>query len=124
MKATELRIGNLITANFGMGYEQQETVDADTFDRFDSDHVTFDAIPLTEEWLLKFGFTVGRESDLDLPPLKFYRKEEHYNGKTAHLFVSDYGDDSHYDIPLPHIKYIHQLQNLYYSLTGEELTLK
>ena len=25
---------------------------------------------------------------------------------------------------IPHIKYVHQLQNLYFALTGEELTIK
>ena len=68
-------------------------------------------IPLTEEWLLKFGFEY---SDLNgdsglwkIPPFQIYGK---YN-----QFIYDYKLD---------VNYVHQLQNLYFALTGEELTIK
>jgi hypothetical protein len=39
----------------------------------------------------------------------------------------DFSIDTEYEyntVPLPHITYIHQLQNLFHSLTGEELQYK
>ena len=62
-------------------------------------------IPLTEEWLLKFGF---RESNKYLFKYKLGLKKR--------------GDNYFYDNIS--IKHVHQLQNLYFALTGEELTLK
>jgi len=68
-------------------------------------------IPLTEEWLERFGFEY---SDLNgdsglwkIPPFQIYGK---YN-----QFLYDYRLD---------VNYVHQLQNLYFALTGEELTIK
>ena len=77
----------------------------------------FEPIPLTEDWLIKFGF----------------RKKERKMDK-SHNF--DLNISKHYvvrvsggEIYLPYIgwtgkMYVHQLQNLYFALTGEELTIK
>lgn len=81
-------------------------------------------IPLTGNWLIRLGFKKGDDGDLELFPLKYFKELLRYNGKSAPIFVSDFGDDSHYDLPISHIKYVHQLQNLYFALTGEELTVK
>lgn len=76
-------------------------------------------IPLTEEILLKVGFEYDRLEER----FNFYGKNEcHYilekqndwffvgikNSKSINYFVWD-------------IKYLHQLQNLYFALTGQEL---
>jgi hypothetical protein len=73
-------------------------------------------IPLTEEWLLRFGFL--RQHD----GLVFY-KNGHFiePNNTVNLFdfyTGDYGD---WYVTIEHV---HQLQNLYFALTGEELTIK
>lgn len=64
-------------------------------------------IEITEEWLLKFGF---QEDDA------FY----HLNNIWISNFYEDYysldGVDS------SKIKYVHELQNLFFALTHEELT--
>ena len=74
-------------------------------------------IPLTEEWLLKFGFG---------------KSEEHEYGCNTHEifgFYYDYHFNKFYlDTPneqvcIPFIKYVHQLQNLYFSLCGKELEI-
>ena len=66
-------------------------------------------IPLTEEWLLKFGF-----DKIDFQFIKngiklFPIRDLYYRGNFP--IKSD-------------IKYVHQLQNLYFALTGEELIIK
>jgi hypothetical protein len=75
-----------------------------------------DPIPLTEEWLLKFGFELDIEDD-------------GYSKGKYKVSVSDEGCiffiyDSYYPIEICEFKHTHQLQNLYFALTGEELEIK
>lgn len=65
-------------------------------------------IPLTEEWLLKFGF--DSENDLKHPdaPIYFCLVREE--------LICFLHNCSH-----RHIKYAHQLQNLFFILTAHEL---
>ena len=115
MKAEELRIGNYIYYSSEVSKDELMTVSIGTFGLmlYNSDQLS--PIPLTEEWLLKFGF----ESD----EITF-----EFNGFTLGWYK---GDKMYYlptgQISLRHkkeIEYVHQLQNLYFALTGEELTIK
>jgi hypothetical protein len=78
-------------------------------------------IELTEEWLMKFGF-----EKRDVP----YQRRWLLNGfeieKQGKLFAYVIWDESapHLTQFRGHSKYVHQLQNLYFVLTGKELTLK
>jgi hypothetical protein len=134
MEAKELRIGNLISANYV--YEGQ----VKTFERFnDTLNVVFFSdgkpngigeylydvkpIPLTEEWLLKFGFewddvetkTNGGTEKMLLKDILLMKRHQDT------LWVAcPYG----YLISPHRTLYVHQLQNLYFALTGEELTIK
>ena len=76
-------------------------------------------IILTEEWLYKFGF---EENGVDKKENEKYRKYWSEGKFDVYKIISFYLDNnkSHE----PDIKYVHQLQNLYFALTGEELTLK
>jgi len=69
-------------------------------------------IPLIEEWLLRFGAIVY-EFDNGLP--NQYRIGER-------LFVIRENQITDYGSSVV-LKYVHQLQNLYFSLTQTELTL-
>lgn len=96
------------------------------------------SIPLTEEWLLKFGFEVINRSGtnfwskdievangnhLDLY-LHFHIKNGEIvnSGLTSGEIDNEYGyvqdERTHLENS---IKYVHQLQNLYFALTGKEL---
>lgn len=76
-------------------------------------------IPLTEEWLVKLGFEKTYESAFrlkyDLPcnfiGFDFSKTED--KSMDGLRFYGRYFK----------IKYVHQLQNLYFALTGEELTI-
>ena len=73
-------------------------------------------ILLSEKWLLNFNFE-KKENNwkvLDLIYFKFSWE------RLAGLTLTIDGNS----IYLSNIKYIHQLQNLYFALSGEELTLK
>jgi hypothetical protein len=71
----------------------------------------FQPIPLTEEWLNKFDF-ITTYGTWKFRGIEYYSIES--NG-------SLYFDDQY---TATDIKYVHQLQNLYFALTGEELTIK
>ena len=106
MKEEDLRIGNYYIDEDG--YEHQ--VSARDFSWMAWDYCR--PIPLTEEWLLKFGFKWDGIS---------YRDNGRYSIiKTKRGF--DFGFEwEDYNTP---IDYVHQLQNLYHALKGEELTIK
>jgi hypothetical protein len=103
MKASELRIGNLV-------YNKEENIVY-----VNTNHLTlllygiedeFNPIPLTEEWLIKLGAKKDKIdntyylSELEIMLPNFFRY------KTSII---------------SRIDYVHQLQNLYFVLTGEEL---
>lgn len=111
MDAKELRIGNYVYAQSG-----KLVVNRDSIYKVENVNIQsarkYEPIPLTEEWMLKFGF------------------EESYwqaSGKFAH-WIKDGADWFDGDLNcivyyrVTEIKYVHQLQNLYFALTGEELT--
>ena len=94
MNARELRIGNLV-------YEDDNNVVLE-IDEWDLTNIgTIKPIPLTEEWLVK---------------LKMEHNESLTKGNGTYWFT----------LITPHtpITYVHQLQNLYFALTGEELKIK
>jgi len=76
----------------------------------------FEPIPLTEEWLLKFGFEKHRFSHL----------KKHKSGVVLCLLDDCFVLNNYKDHLIINYKnkYVHQLQNLYFALTGQELELK
>ena len=104
MKTSELRIGNYV-------YFEDRLLKFDFESGWNFDYIK--PIPLTEEWLIKFGF----ETD----------NIEWWNGLIS---IGIYKDGLFYcptgEISLrigKEIQYVNQLQNLYFALTGEELIL-
>lgn len=127
MKANELRIGNLILNDRAVNTVKGIHTDSAYLKTrqcnfIDARMDLIKPIPLTTEWLEKLGW-------------------EYYNGKTEGILTMDFGCKmdvdykdgellikSHYEGEYlyrnTHVKYVHQLQNLYFALTGEELTIK
>jgi hypothetical protein len=122
IQANELRIGNWIKTP-----EQEEKVYDNFFDtdegvRFINDWniSVIKPIPLNEEWLIKFGFGNYKPRIFSTKKV-FYIVLDHARHIEIHKqseFIWQYGHDQ------MEIKYVHQLQNLYYALCGEELTIK
>lgn len=123
MKAEELRIGNLVEYKINDKFDDRKEwwevseIDADDIhwlSKVDKEDENFRQIPLTEEWLLKFGFEKdGNDLILDngLFLLVSYNDDEFVHLKSNHLET------------IVSIKYLHQLQNLYFALTGIELLI-
>ena len=112
MKATELRIGNIVEF---MGMEK--VIDIEIFKDIDSNYATASPIKLSKEWLIKFGFTHDEDSwyysldyDSDKETFKVYLRID--NDKYGVINVNHFGLN---------LEHIHQLQNLYFALTGKEL---
>lgn len=125
MTIQELRLGNVISAlgktETTVTYLSLEDTMVGTTDFADRPIEDFEGVPLTEEWLLKFGFEKVYESDYRIKyDLKIdYRLGYDINKalKNTPEGVSFRGD--HYT----NMNKVHRLQNLYFALTGEELTL-
>jgi len=126
MKASELMIGNWV--NFAEENVLFQIVEIDSegltvenkSDKTWIELETFEPIPLTEEWLAKFGFVKSEE--------KFnYFERVTYNNYTleANKRIISFSIDKYkcLDCSHDHVKYVHQLQNLYFALTGEQLKL-
>lgn len=118
MKAQELRLGNLVYDTGG----KVNTINMDAFKYLlsygDTDICQVKPIPLTEEWLVKF----------DGKKILYSEIKDYSFGDYSVTIIKDvfkfWVVDS-IDSPLCiEIKYVHQLQNLYFALTGEELTIK
>jgi len=121
MKATELRLGNFIYADglHGGVIKTVEGIDVKGTLREENRVILFKdhpvgefiqhckGIPLTEEWLLKFGFSFDK--------LNFYRLDKRLIVVRGKRFI-DFGSDVE-------LKYVHQLQNFFFALTGTELSM-
>lgn len=112
MEANELRIGNYVMWQNTLIHIETHNLFNRTLQKINEDRCN--PVPLTEEWLLKFGF-ISDEITFEL------------NG----FMLGQYKDNHFYYLPtnqinLRHknqIKYVHQLQNLYFALSGKEIIL-
>lgn len=129
MKANELRIGNLIQWEDDsnnivkvatIGGKGKPWVRYDELDPKEPSGVArlfeFIPIPLTKEWLLKLGFG------------DFNGYFARYWGKNGFEIIvwNNYYKKYFFELAKGRtilIDYVHQLQNLYFALTGEELKL-
>lgn len=121
MEARELRIGNIIEhptkGARGYTYVNHRTIN---YLASHPEPLAYKAIPLTEEWLIKFGalskdgcvwIDFALHSDT---PFVSYRSVE----KCCYFHPNMEGKFEY------KIQYVHQLQNLHFALTGKELQIK
>lgn len=123
MKANELRIGNYIfndtdivtvigISKTAVEISSDENEQANyTCYKYSDIHPELSPVPLTEEWLMEFGFGITCNIVADKNKVELVYEQgiwRYYLSKTT----------------WKDIMYVHQLQNLYFALTGEELTVK
>lgn len=138
MKQKELRIGNYcLRSNYLCKVSAIFTTHFWVVDGYGIDHGIsikdkLKPIPLTEEWLLEFGFKKANEKEIY--PNSFIKNNvlrsrlylrTYYKGGYLWGFITK----SKFELTRHHefydgkpIYYVHQLQNLYFALTGKELT--
>lgn len=130
MEANELRIGDFV--NYGkkvssvleirnegvivqiLGFDNNQLIDLG--------ERNIEPIPLTEEWLLKFGWIWNEECNS-------YEKYPNGDARMNMAYRELNGSYTMFNYVIKaticeRIWYVHQLQNLYFALTGEELTIK
>jgi hypothetical protein len=132
MKSSNLRIGNLVDLGNRIAKVTEinhlacVVVDLEETQDTIEDYERVKGIILTEEWLLKFGEWV-KEDDL------FVRRLDTINDALRLDYINDDGElcwefyvynIAGQRVGCAYIKYVHQLQNLYFALTGEELEMK
>lgn len=120
----ELRIGNIIKS-----YLTGEIVHTDWLvikhisygnyqNSYHTDQPVYEPIPITDDWLIRLGFeepkgyggfVIDDDYTYTLHPIL-----------TMDQCYSFYINESHETV----VRYVHQLQNLYFALTGKELKLK
>ena len=121
LKEYDLRIGNFIkvistTKTFDSYITQAKGYDIVRIEEKSFNTWNYDPVILDEEWLLKFGFKkiVGN-------------CEINYTNGVFHIFINSLNEVNFNFFPnfewYKKIKYVHELQNLYFALTGTELTL-
>ncbi len=124
MKANELRIGNYVYMDMSIDDIEVVRLKIGDLASFAIEARELYPIPLTEEWLLKFGF-------------EFYKKQVSLNvgGELFNYAVKNeiiiwtdlktgWTLDGRINRKTHWLNSVHQLQNLYFALTGEELKLK
>ncbi|MGJ1369547.1 hypothetical protein [Sphingobacterium spiritivorum] len=137
MKATELRIGNVLTF-----LDKQVAVVAITethasikgyeLNRYTPvalDYTGLQRIPLTEEILLKCGFDFSQfKKPMQTCGVDLFYGHDYYfkriGYKTDLILRSLNGVFRIECFYSTRIQYLHQLQNLYFALTGKELEVK
>jgi hypothetical protein len=124
---TPNKIGNMSISYYGVnGGYCTTSLEENITDNEIEDYV-IQPIPLTEEWLLKFGFIKNTYPNLHWFKCldngdKLSITEHKQYGSNKHLsFYFNCGGYSSIDLQLINV---HQLQNLYFALTNEELTFK
>jgi hypothetical protein len=119
IKASELRIGNCIWDD---ALQKVKFVTHRVISDLASsaEPLPYSPIALTPEWLERCGFEWDSVPDSD--------------GDEHNIYTTTWGemevtmpDNNILEVEgfrMPHIKHLHHLQNLYHSLTGEELEIK
>ena len=125
MKPTELRIGNLIYNCIGEPFK----VNATTIGSFGLGVITlgnFKPIPLTEDWLERFGFVKMTTTTTSFD-------DEYIDGtdryRTRHPTWALTSEKKLVALMrgfriANELQFVHQWQNLYYALTGIEITIE
>lgn len=150
MKASELRIGNLVEhvaefsgCHFSITGISEKTCSmrgisgpakefsAELTETTILPNGRFDGlrpIPLSEEWLLRFGFEKRFSSELPLYSIAI-KVGIASDSLNVRLFKNSVAISLGYADTLKviwdkHPQHVHQLQNLYFALSGQELTIK
>lgn len=140
MKANELRIGNLVSIEPVIGTQKvigifPEYIVTPMVEKANFELI--EPIKLSKKWLLNFGFSYRK---YDAPNEKMRKAFEEQNPMIKYLDIHTefpiyppYEKKIHWtiEVKMPHgnlypinVIYVHQLQNIYFAITGEELTIK
>lgn len=146
MEAKELRLNNLVIIGFKREEKRVECeiTASDLMDfeiNRDKSVFVYNPILLTDKWLLELGFEnwgLGTQWNNEHESYVRYVRHNDLDGTSnfeIHYVKSTYGNTEHYQYIIScdeddrlnwgeDLEYVHQLQNLYFVLTGKELEWK
>lgn len=140
IKANELRCGNMVLYKpYGNRDGERVTIAGILgmqayFNKYTNESGMFhnlQPIPLTEEWLERMGFQKMLQSaDPDYGPIEWskeYPVSYQSGPEYFTLWPNEGGSNGNFlldNYSAAPLKYVHQLQNLYFAVCGEELTIK
>jgi len=109
----EIRLGNTYKIEMGDGTYKSDLINLEDLRNLLDDDLDdfYQAMEISEEWLIKLGF-IHAGNFCDCINYKL-------NGIDIWLYANNEIAFGKWDL-----KYVHQLENLYFALTGEELTYK
>lgn len=125
IKPQELRLGNLVTDSRGKilnilelleSYARVYTIRKDWWSS--TSYEEFEPIELTEDWLEKLGFEKTTPDGWLCLNICNDWTFLYWNKGLLELSVN------RHSVVLKNVMHVHQLQNLTFALTGEELTIK
>jgi hypothetical protein len=117
IRENELRVGVYI-----LYCEKVFKVDAECISMHWGDDLddAYRPIPLTKEWLLNLGFKKDVDGSFMKNDISIFLDKRF----KTNLFLQENQDNFKWFSYECKIQYVHQLQNLYSALTGDELTIK
>lgn len=126
MKENELRIGNYIKLMLNDEDFAIVQVTLNDLEAVDNKNGVYEPIPLKEDWLCKHGFLVNN-FDYSIPIseckvvwLTLIPQDEECTAYSVCVTQKD-EDEGDQNVFLSDISYVHQLQNLFFALTGKDL---
>ena len=119
MKSNEFRIGNLIhwESKNGVTPPQDIAINWSMLGNIDLQNAfckDYTPIPITIEWLERFGFEEGKML-IDNAPKRWLQWSF-----ATEFWIENSDKDTMHEII--NVRYVHQLQNLYFALTEKELS--
>ena len=128
LQITELRVGNLLKVDKNI-WTVEDIINGDsTWELYFKENpeynhwVNAEPIKISNDWLVKLGFKLYPSGYycLDIHGEKVYISIGLKHDTEPNLIL-DSGENA-LSFNLKHIKYVHQLQNLFFALTGVELS--
>jgi len=128
IQPNELRVGNYVmfTPDFDLGHAQIIGIlEEDAKVKYDDGKIDYPLldwlkpIPITREWVEKLGFEISTWHER----VEVWSHPDHIPGLVCidgEKWLHSHDDD----LDSVELKSVHQLQNLFFALTGTELTIK
>jgi hypothetical protein len=112
MKKNELRVGDWVFDYEGYDYQIKG------YEIYVDMHEEFEPIPITKEWLECLGFEYNKSHEnFRIKAGDYFNSIKYINGEWC--YNNDRSDAGCYFVAT--IKYVHELQNLYFAINKEEL---
>jgi hypothetical protein len=118
----EIRLGNTYKIEMGDGTYKSDLINLEDLSNLLDDDLDdfYQAMELDEVWLIKLGFEYDEHYNNYVIKAKGYYNSVGYNDEDGDWYYNnDRSNAGCYYITS--IQYVHQLENLYFALTGEEL---